>query len=280
LQTHQRLQIDGNRHLTVGIHEVNRAYPLHWHSFFEIELVLSGNGSCVVNDVEYDVEEYQLFFLSTTDFHRVDADRGLRVINVSFDEEAIDEEDLGVLLLSQTPRAYRLSLEEYDRMVSAAMLLRHECEIDGDCQRQLLQYLVKCMRRQSPDAVSALEKSEHYRGIKRAIVYMKMHFKEPISLQRLAAEAGYHPTYFSELFQRITGESYLQALIKLRVGYARTLLANGFSVSDTCFLSGFGSLSNFGAVFKKHCRVSPGEYRRKHKRGIGHASDAVDHFTD
>ena len=91
---------------------------------------------------------------------------------------------------------------------------------------------------------------------------MELHFKERVTLSDLAAEAGYHPTYFSELFKKTTGETYIEKLTKLRIGHARTMLASGFSVFDACFLSGFGSLSGFAAAFKKACNMSPREYKK------------------
>ena len=91
---------------------------------------------------------------------------------------------------------------------------------------------------------------------------MELHFREDISLASIAAEVGYHPAYFSELFKRTTGETFMESLTKLRIGYARSMLLSGFSVSDACFLSGFGSLSNFLEMFKRNCKITPSEYRK------------------
>ena len=91
---------------------------------------------------------------------------------------------------------------------------------------------------------------------------MEMHFAEKITLDDVAAEAGYHPTYFSELFKKVTGETYIDMLTRLRLGHAKSMLANGFSVSDACFGSGFGSLSNFLELFKRNCKITPSEYRK------------------
>ena len=257
----QRLKIEDDKHLTVSENTVSEDYPLHWHSYFEIEIVASGKGRQIINDIEYDVEEQNMFFLTSTDFHYFKAEETAKVINISFDEEMVDEETLSFLLFSETERAYRLDEEEYRRIVGACSILAHECECGGDCQRSILQYILKCMQRKNKPQTSNGGADAHYRGIKQAIAYMEMHFREKITLETLAAEAGYHPTYFSELFKKTTGATYIETLNKLRVGNARTLLSNGFSVSDTCFMSGFASLSNFLTVFKKHCKISPREYK-------------------
>ena len=151
--------------------------------------------------------------------------------------------------------------EEYERLLGACAILRHECEIDGDCQRSILKYILKCIFRKNGELSHYIGRDLQYRGIKQAILYMEMHFREKITLQTLAREAGYHPTYFSELFKKVTGETYVDTLNRLRIGNARTLLSSGFSVSDACYMSGFGSLSNFLTVFKKNCKMSPMEYK-------------------
>ena len=83
------------------------------------------------------------------------------------------------------------------------------------------------------------------------------------AVDEVAAAAGYHPTYFSQLFSAVTGETYIDMLTRLRLGHAKSMLANGFSVSDSCFQSGFGSLSNFLEIFKRKCKTTPNEYRKK-----------------
>ena len=257
---HERLKISNGKHLTVETHTTVNEHPIHWHSFFEIEIILDGEGKYVINDVVYDMSEYNVFLLTSTDFHYLNVKDRSSMINISFDEELLDEGDLGMLLHRDRKRAYRFEDCDYKRLVSAAELLRNECETNGDCQRQLLQYIVRQIMKK--DRIKAETAAEHISGIKKAIVYMELHFKERISLAELAAEAGYHPTYFSELFKKVTGESYSERLNTLRTGYAKGLLARGFSVTEACYGAGFGSLSNFLRVFKKNVGISPEEYRR------------------
>lgn len=262
IKNHRRINIYGGKHLTVSKHTALKNYPLHWHSYFELEIILSGEGKYVINDIEYDVSSTKVFLLSTTDFHRVEVSKTIKLINIAFDEEMVDEKNLLSLVFSNTERAYSLLQDEYERLLKAAELLAYECKTDGDCQRQLLQYILTCLFRKSSTLCTDAFNGDHNHAIRNAIAYMQIHFKENITLQKLASEAGYHPAYFSELFKKYTSKTYTCALNELRIGYARTLLANGFSVSDACFLSGFTSLSNFGKVFKKNCHISPREYAK------------------
>ena len=263
MRKYERLNLPNGEHLTIARHTVIDGHPQHWHSYFEIEIILSGSGKYIVNDVEYDIRENDVFFLTSTDFHYLEVDGVTELINISFDNHFFEERDMPHLFLNNVQNVYKLDTEEYERLLSAAKILLHEYETSGDCQKQLLQYIIKCLLRKNSSFYDKAGTGEQSRAVRNAIVYMEMHFAEKITLENVAAAAGYSATYFSDLFFRLTGESYIEALRKIRLGYAKSMLANGYCVSDACFLSGFGSLSNFLEVFKKHFKIPPSQYRKQ-----------------
>lgn len=86
-------------------------------------------------------------------------------------------------------------------------------------------------------------------GIKHAILYLELHFREEVTLSQLSKQTGFNSTYFSSLFHKIAGETYTETLNSLRARHAKNMLTDGYSVSEACFSSRFGSLSNFLSVF-------------------------------
>ena len=266
LTNHERIHIQGGRSLSVEKHIFDNNHPLHWHSFFEIEIILAGEGKYVINDIEYNIAGPNVFLLTPTDFHYVKVNGLTELINISFNENMLSDRDIAALIFSTIQKAYTLSEDEYTRIIHTAHLLQHECDTDGDCQRTLLQYLVKSLLRKNETLTLSDTAYLNLSGIKKAIIFTELHFRERITLEQIAAEAGYTPTYFSKLFKKVTGESYTQMLNRYRLGYARTLLANGISVAESCFFSGFGSLTNFLETFKKKYGISPSEYRRKYMK--------------
>ena len=44
---HERINMPKGKSLTVETRTVTNGYPLHWHSFFEIEIILSGVGNVI-----------------------------------------------------------------------------------------------------------------------------------------------------------------------------------------------------------------------------------------
>lgn len=243
-------QIGARRHAAVQRRRAEN-FPLHWHNYFEIEIILSGTGRHFFNGTEHRLSRGTCYLLTPVDFHEVQVQEPVELINISFDETCLSEQMLQLL-----PAAAKILQEAegaLERLVMAAKLLEYECESDGSCKTQLLEYLLSGFLRKEQRATSQAQLT----GIGRAISYMELHFREKITLEQLSRLSGYNPTYFSELFRKVTGQSYIQRLKELRLRYAAMLLRSGLSVSDVCYASGFCSLSNFLAAFKKKYGVAP-----------------------
>ena len=252
----------GNRHIAVK-RQTYSAYPQHWHNYFEIEIVVDGEGTHILNGNAYPVSKGNAYLLTPLDFHEIEASSSIELINISFDEVWLPENILALLYTAEVSKTYLFCDDEYERLIMAAELLRREFDTDEACVEQLLNYLLSRFLLHNERKKDRGVTQEQFTGIKKAVAYIEMHFREKITLEQLSSMSGYSPTYFSELFRRFTGETYVERVTALRINYAKALLARGLTVSDACFESGFGSLSNFLTVFKAKCGMSPSEYRKK-----------------
>ncbi len=88
-------------------------------------------------------------------------------------------------------------------------------------------------------------------------------FAEDISLDELAASAGYNPTYVGKLFRAAYHTSPITYLVRVRVDNACKLLCSDLSltVKEVGEMSGFNDKSYFGKVFKRYTGLTPKEYR-------------------
>lgn len=251
----------GQRHIIIERETVSTE-PRHWHDYFEIGVIVEGSGIHCINEVRFPMEKGDVYFLTPVDFHKVESESGMELINISFDEVWMSETMKTYLYSSKLTSVKKFSQEWQGPFHMATELLLREYEADGPCVGQLLEYLLSRFMVKEADSRT---NQEHLSGINAAIAYMEMHFREKITLEQLAKLSGYTPTYFSQLFRQTMGKTYIERLTYLRFNYARILLESGFSVTDACFNSGFGSLSNFNSVFKEQCGMSPSEYRKKYK---------------
>jgi AraC-like DNA-binding protein len=86
---------------------------------------------------------------------------------------------------------------------------------------------------------------------------------QPLSLSELAREARLNPYHFLRIFQRLTGVTPHQYVLRTRLREAATRLAAGPGrVLDVAFDSGFGDVSNFNHAFRAEFGVSPRVYRQ------------------
>ncbi len=100
-------------------------------------------------------------------------------------------------------------------------------------------------------------------GIGRATRYLTEHFARKITLEELAAQAGFSPYYFTRLFKKETGLTPHQYLIATRIAAARYNLSNtGLSVAEVAASCGFEDESAFISAFRKREGVTPAKYRK------------------
>jgi AraC family transcriptional regulator len=100
------------------------------------------------------------------------------------------------------------------------------------------------------------------RRVGRVIELIEAEFDQPLTLAQLARVAGLSPYHFSRVFRDFTGVPPHRFLAAVRLRHAARMLAEGASVTSSCYASGFGSLSHFVTAFRKRYGVQPSAARR------------------
>jgi AraC-like DNA-binding protein len=102
-----------------------------------------------------------------------------------------------------------------------------------------------------------------YRSLANARDFMRYAYACPISLPDISAQANLSPYHFLRVHKLAYGETPHEFLTRLRIEWAKTLLARGsHNVTEACFEVGFSSLGSFSALFRERVGLSPSEYRR------------------
>ena len=252
---------EGARHIFVRYKDFDEEVPMHWHSFYELEIIVDGVGRHVLNGEEYDVQRGSAYLLTTTDFHTLKNLSPMKIWHLSFDEEMLSEKRICELASGSVQKRFQLDGQTMEKLCALLSILSTETADENGCARELCEALLTILLRGAEK--SPLAARENLGGINKALLYMNLHFRENPTLKTVAQQAGLHPNYFSELFREVTGESFVAKLNSLKIAYAKTLLRSGFSVSDACYRSGFGSLSNFLATFKRIVGCTPQNYRNE-----------------
>ncbi len=99
--------------------------------------------------------------------------------------------------------------------------------------------------------------------------YIDDHYASDLNLSDMAARFNYHPSYFSELFKKRVGRTFIQYLTDVRMTQAiRLLEETQLSLWDIAELTGFSNASYFSSKFKKIYGVSPSDYRERLPREV------------
>ena len=82
------------------------------------------------------------------------------------------------------------------------------------------------------------------------------------TVSALARSGGMSAFHFTRVFTELVGRPPHRYLTERRLAAARTMLADGRSVTETCFACGFNELSHFSRSFGRRFGVSPSRLMR------------------
>jgi AraC-like DNA-binding protein len=99
-------------------------------------------------------------------------------------------------------------------------------------------------------------------SVRQIEAYMLTHLDEVPSLARLSSLVGLDKYYVAHMFSKHVGLSPLAFHTRARLLQARSLIAQGWSLSDTSAYLTFSDQSHFGRHFKRVYDMTPGEYQR------------------
>lgn len=99
-------------------------------------------------------------------------------------------------------------------------------------------------------------------AIKNTMQYIQQHFNEELHLDDLCKYSMMSKTYFCYIFKSITGKTFSEYLIDLRIQKSmKLLIESDMSVTEICFKVGFNDVTHFCRMFKKITGVPPKHYR-------------------
>ena len=94
--------------------------------------------------------------------------------------------------------------------------------------------------------------------------FVREHYTEKLSLERVAASVHISVFHFCKLFRKATGTTFTVFVSRTRAEKAKELLINpNLRISEIAFNVGFQSITHFNRVFKKLVGESPTSYRER-----------------
>ena len=102
--------------------------------------------------------------------------------------------------------------------------------------------------------------------IYQTVSYIARHFREKVSLDRMARDLGVSKFTLSRVFSGTFHRNFNQFLNEQRLNYVTVHLeCTDESITDICMNAGFESQRTFNRVFRERYRMTPREYRTLYK---------------
>lgn len=251
------------------------------HKVFKVTLILEGKGSLVIFDrvVSYKKGDVFLFgvnspsvFLNSEKEENEQEFRNPKTISLLCNQDKIENS------LENVHEAYRIKklLEQIDYGIKASKACSKQLGVclnkinNSKGVKKLLLFL-KILHLISKDNGAKYLSSKAFpkrmnidvnAKITTVYSYIKENYHHKISLEQVAEKANMSPNAFCRFFKDKSKKTFSQYLIEIRIGNACALLYDqDITIENSCYSSGYNSLSNFHKHFKRVIGMSPSEYR-------------------
>jgi two-component system response regulator YesN len=98
--------------------------------------------------------------------------------------------------------------------------------------------------------------------VKEACKYVSLHLNRRISLDEVAEVLHLNASYFSRMFKKETGETFIEYVTRMKMERAKEMLdQTSNTVGEICQQLGYDNQSYFIKTFKTHSGLTPMEYR-------------------
>lgn len=265
-------QHDSARMLCCYKHCTDKGYEpsyQHCHSEYEFMLVTSGSIHVVSNGDRYDFRTPCVLIHRPFSFHVIYADAGEAYERYYFYFNSAAFEGVSGCL-PEFERLCPANLNVYsvrpDQLERWTKLMEELRSMDADIHNlPVLQAAIILNMVTQLTLQPTRENQVNY--ISRIMEYVSLHYAEPLSTDRIAAEFFISKAKLNKDFRRYTSCSIHEYLTTLRLENACERLKAGKNVTATALECGFPSISNFIRVFHKKYGIPPLQYSLRLRRG-------------
>jgi transcriptional regulator GlxA family with amidase domain len=105
-------------------------------------------------------------------------------------------------------------------------------------------------------------------GLIALVRLMQDHIEDPLTMEDLAAQAGYSRRHIERLFQRALGQTPARFYLNLRLDHGRSLLADtDLTLAEVSVASGFADKGYFAKAFRARFGCPPSRFGHRARRG-------------
>lgn len=248
----------------------------HYHDYYELYYMLSGERIYFIKDRSYSIEKGDLVFIHKHEVHKTiqSGEASHERFVIHFDDAMINRMagmHADLLLSPFNQQSHILRLPRQEQLAVDQFMRRMLTEIKQQpagfelyppyAITEILLAAARYIQQNEPAPLH--HATPMHAKISEIIRYINEHFAEPLRLNGLADHFFISPYYLSRMFKEITGFTFSDYVILTRIKEAQRLLReSSASITEIGAAVGFDNFSHFGKTFKKITRLSPRQYRK------------------
>ncbi len=260
---------------------IKNSARVHSHKNYELNFILSGSGKRIVGNNISSFEKGDLVLLSPNLPHcweitDTEGNETPKCIVIHFYENLISSDFFNkpeleaiVELLRQAESGIFFHGNTVNKIKSLLKDLTQKKGLESYIGllrifNLLIQSENKEYLSQNPLNVSDFDKD--FTKINKIYEYVFKHIHEEIKLNDVSDLLNMAPGSFCRFFKKKTQLTFMEYVIKIRMGYAAKMLAEtNKQITQIAYDCGYNNLANFNHYFKKTMQKTPSEYRKDFK---------------
>lgn len=266
---------DGTENVIISEHFYTAGHltKLHWHDYYELEIILDGSGTHTINDKTYEVVKGSAYLLTMQDVHIILAKTDLKILNVCIVRPNIDDSFASLLTKGEINRTRVFTDSELAQFIERLNYIEKLSLINADYARLLKKNFVEELVIRIITDEKPIKIYGNPDNVQKCVDIINRDFMQDISIESVAEKLFLSPNYLGWAFKKALNVTFREYLNEVRLKYARNLLlSTDLQLKEVAAYSGFNSVEYFSAVFKKKTKESPVKFRQRRKT---HTEDSL-----
>ncbi|MBE6689381.1 MAG: helix-turn-helix domain-containing protein [Ruminococcaceae bacterium] len=234
----------------------------HFHSFYEVHFNLSGTSLYSCDDTSVEIQPLEALFIPPCTNHRfISCSDGTVRFSLAFSLENSD----GKMFLSEAKKVKRITLS--DNIVQSINYILERSEktdflTPAVIKGRLLE-IVGLLCEKADIQIPTYNCRNLDSRVYVAQKFINENLDRHISINDVAGECCLSSKQLGRLFKKYTGKSVFEYITYTRINRAKKLLASDrYTIKEVCYALGFESESGFAVFFKRHCGMTPGDFKK------------------
>lgn len=253
----------------------------HWHNSLEVVHILEGTLWFVINSRKCLLRKNDIVVINSRDVHSAycPEPNDAMLIQIPYPQLKLGIPDIDSVRFSYNTMNKRRSVKEHAdaiRLTLENLYAYTESKPDGyrlKTTSLIYDFLFYLYRHFRDERKIAMHKTDKYMNrLGQVTQFIQSRYREPLSLQQMAAQAYLDPAYFSRFFKKYMGVTPLGYLTSVRLQkIADELIRSDQSVTYLTLQHGCANYKLFLRQFKDMYGCTPAQYRKNYRKDTSSA---------